>query len=74
MMISSLQELKVTSQIPKRKLPSDRKFMTPESKGYEVALAKQWLAKFLARPEVTSEQQSTEEDHEEIYSGDDIPM
>ena len=40
-MTSNLLASQVTCRIPKRKLPSNRHFITLEKKGYEVAISKQ---------------------------------
>ena len=67
MMISSLIDSRATCRISQRTLPSNRCFTTPERKGYDIALSKQWLAKFLKKEELhLDEDKSTDEDHEEI--------
>ncbi len=57
-----------------RKLPSNRHFTTPEKKGYEVALSKQWIEKFLSKTDLRIEDNQSTEDHEEIDSPDDIQL
>ena len=74
MMTSNLLASQVTCRISKRKLPSNRHFTTPEKKGYEVALSKQWIAKFLSKTDLRIEDNQSTEDHEEIDSLDDIQL
>ena len=74
MMTSNLLASQVTCRIPKRKLPSKRHFTTPEKKGYEVALSKQWIAKFLSKTDLRIEDNQSTEDHEEIDFLDDIQL
>ena len=49
MMTASLLEFQVTCRIPERKLPSKIYFTTPERRGYQIALCKQWVTKFLKK-------------------------
>ena len=67
MTISTLTDSRATCPISQRTLPSNRCFTTPNRKGYDIALSKQWLAKFLKEEELhIDEEKSTDEDHEEI--------
>lgn len=75
MMTSSLIDSQATCRISERKLPSSKSFTTPERKGYNIALSKQWLANFLKKEELRlDEETSTDEDHEEIDFLEDISM
>ena len=74
MMTASILEYQVTCPTPKRKLPSGKRFTTPERKGYDIALSKQWISKFLRKQELRIEDDQNTEDHEEIGSVEDIPL
>ena len=74
MMISNLLASQVTCWIPKRKLPCKRHFTTPENKGYEVALSKQWIAKCVSKTDLRIDDNQSTEDHEEIDSLDDTQL
>ena len=73
-MTASLLESQVACPIPRRKLASGKTFTTPERKGYDMALSKQWIAKFLRKQELRMDENLSTEDHEEIDSAEDIPL
>ena len=75
MMTASFLEFQVTCCIPERKLLSKIYFTTPERKGYQIALSKQWVTKFLEKEELRlDEEHATDEDHEQTDVVEDILM
>eukprot|EP00118_Oscarella_pearsei_P012703 m.95669 g.95669 ORF g.95669 m.95669 type:complete len:849 (+) comp36860_c0_seq1:177-2723(+) len=68
-MTRSLLDSRVVERIPSRKLRTGA-HVPPEHVGYEIALGKQWVAKFLQRTDHSFEDADEEETHEEC---EDLP-
>lgn len=74
-MVTTLRQHKVTSKQPGRTLPSQKTFSTPISKGYHKAVTKQWIKKFLHKPELELDQEhALQEHHEATETLDDLQL